>query len=118
MATETSDKHAETWKDFRAETNMTPASLEKFLDSDNSKRVGWKGEDGKGGGESVGHASGKRIVEIKRKKKADLTDDDYAHMAKVVGYIRRHKAQGPKDDVEHSKWRYSLMNWGYDPLKK
>ena len=28
-------------------------------------------------------------------------------------------AQAPtKEDVEHSRWRYSLMNWGHDPLKK
>jgi hypothetical protein len=40
-------------------------------------------------------------------------------MAKVVGYVHRHLAQTPaKEDLEHSKWRYSLMNWGHDPLKK
>ena len=39
-------------------------------------------------------------------------------MAKVVAYVHRHLAQGgPKDDAEHSRWRYSLMNWGHDPLK-
>ena len=60
----------------------------------------------------------RRIVEIKRKKKADLADDDYAHMKKVVAYVRRHTAQGgPAKDKEHSDWRYSLMNWGHDPLK-
>ena len=59
-----------------------------------------------------------RIVAIKRKKAADLTADDYAHMKKVVGYVHRHLAQGgPADDKEHSRWRYSLMNWGHDPLK-
>ncbi len=115
--TETSDIHQESWTAFRAETNMPPAALQKWLDSADSKRVGWKGEDGKGSGESVGHASGKRIVEIKRKKKADLTEADYGHMAKVVGYIRRHKAQRPQGDVKASNWRYSLMNWGYDPLR-
>ena len=113
------DDQAETAKAFSEAVNMSPAELEKFLDSDDSKRVGWKGEDGKGSGESVGHKSGKRIVEIKRKKKADLTDDDYAHMKKVVGYVHRHMAQGgPADDKEHSDWRYSLMNWGHDPMKK
>lgn len=112
------DDQAETAKAFSEAVNMSPAELEKFLDSDDSKRVGWKGEDGKGSGESVGHKSGKRIVEIKRKKKADLTDDDYAHMKKVVGYVHRHMAQGgPADDKEHSDWRYSLMNWGHDPMK-
>ena len=113
------DDHAQIHKDFDEAVNMTPAELEKFLDTEESKEVGWKGEDGQGSGESVGHKSGKRIVEIKRTKKADLTDDDYAHMKKVVGYVHRHMAQGgPADDMEHSRWRYSLMNWGHDPLKK
>jgi hypothetical protein len=112
------DDHEQTYRDFAEAVNMTPAALEHFLDSDDSKRVGWKGEDGKGAGESVGHKSGKRIVEIKRTKKADLTDEDYAHMKKVVGYVHRHLAQGgPAEDKEHSDWRYSLMNWGHDPLK-
>lgn len=115
------DRHddAETYAEFRKAVNMTPAAIEKFLDTEDSKRVGWKGEDGKGSGESVGHKSGKRIVEIKRKKKADLTADDYAHMRKVVSYVARHSKQGPKSkaDVKTSDWRYSLMNWGNDPLK-
>ena len=112
------DDHDTIAKDFAEAVNMAPAELEKFLDSDDSKRVGWKGDDGKGSGESVGHESGRRIVAIKRKKKAELTDDDYAHMKKVVGYVRRHLAQhGPAHDKEHSDWRYSLMNWGHDPLQ-
>jgi hypothetical protein len=112
-----SDDHDQIYGDFKDAVNMPPAAIETFLDTDDSKRVGWKGEDGKANGESVGHASGRRIVEIKRKKKADLTDDDYAHMKKVVGYVARHSAQRPKDGVEHSDWRYSLMNWGHDPLQ-
>jgi hypothetical protein len=59
------------------------------LETEDSRRVGWKGDDGNGSGESVGHHSGRRIVEIKRKRKADLTDADYAHMRKVIGYVAR-----------------------------
>ena len=104
--------------DFAEALNMAPAELETWLDSDDSKRVGWKGEDGQGAGESVGHKSGRRIVELKRTKKADLSEGDYAHMKKVVGYVHRHLSQGgPAKDKEHSDWRYSLMNWGHDPLK-
>ncbi|OWK31605.1 DUF3140 domain-containing protein [Sphingomonas dokdonensis] len=115
----TDDDREQVYKDFNEAVNMPPAEIEKFLNTDESKEVGWKGKDGNGDGESVGHASGRRIVEIKRTKKADLTDDDYAHMKKVVGYVHRHMAQGgPEDDKEHSAWRYSLMNWGHDPLKK
>ena len=113
------DEHRDIATSFREAVNMTPAALEKWLDSEESKSVGWAEGDNKSssaGPESVGHKSGHRIVEIRHKKAADLTDDDYAHMKKVVGYVHRHLAQKPSGDVEHSRWRASLMNWGHDPL--
>ncbi len=101
-------------EEFDGAVNMTPKQLEDWLERPESKEVGWGKDDD---GESVGHMSGRRIVEIKRKKQAELDDDDYAHMKKVVGYVRRHLAQGgPDDGVEDSRWRYSLKNWGHDPL--
>ena len=99
---------------------MTPAALETWLEGDESKSVGWaegSNKTGPGGPEAVGHKSGHRIVEIRHKKAADLTEDDYAHIKNVFGYVRRHLAQKPSGDVEHSRWRASLMNWGHDPLK-
>jgi hypothetical protein len=103
-------------KDFDEAVNMTASELKKWLDTKESRAVGWKAKGGKGTGESVGHASGRRIVDILRKKKVELSDDDYAHMRKVVGYVRRHRAQEPAN-IATSRWRYSLMNWGNDPLK-
>lgn len=58
-----------------------------------------------------------RWLDTEESKVSDLTDDDYRHMRKVVGYVHRHLAQRPKGDVTDTKWRYSLMNWGHDPLK-
>ena len=110
--------HAETLRAFHDAVNMTPAALERWLETEDSRSVGWAGEGVKhdaGGPESVGHHSGRRIIEIKRKPKAALTDKDYEHMRKVVGYVHRHMAQRPAGDVEHTRWRYSLMNWGHDP---
>jgi len=105
----------EVWDDWKSAVNMTAKELEDWLETDEAQEVGQKSG---GSGESTGHASGRRIVEVLRTKKDDLTDDDVEHMRKVVGYVKRHSAQGgPDDDVEHSKWRYSLMNWGNDPLK-
>jgi hypothetical protein len=99
---------------FREAVNMAPAELEAWLDTDESRAVG----DAPDGGESTGHASGRRIVELRRTTVDALDDDDHEHMRTVVGYVRRHLAQGgPADDVERSRWRYSLMNWGHDPLK-
>lgn len=102
-------------RDFGEAVNMAPAELERWLRTADSRKVGYKGKDG-AAKESVGHASGRRIVAILRKPAAELTDDDYAHMRKVVGYVRRHSAQRPENTVT-SRWRYSLMNWGHDPLK-
>jgi hypothetical protein len=101
------------WPDWQDAVNMTAAELEKWLQTSESKDVG----QNDGGGESVGHQSGRRIITILRKKKADLTDDDVDHMKKVVGYVHRHVAQGPDKGAEDSPWRYSLMNWGHDPQK-
>lgn len=103
---------AAVWKAFRDAVNMAPAELAAWLETPESRNVGQK----KDGGESVGHASGRRIVAILRTKKVDLGDDEYRHMRKVVGYIARHRAQEPANIVS-SRWRYSLMNWGHDPLK-
>jgi hypothetical protein len=104
-----------TWTDFSDAVNMTASELDKWLNSDESKSVGQKSG---GKGESTGHESGRHIVEILRAKKSDLSDGDYAHMRKVVGYTKRHLAQRPSGDIKESAWRYSLMNWGHDPVKK
>lgn len=104
----------ETYEEFRDRVNMAPKELEEWLETDESKSVGQKDSDD---AESVGHQSGRRIIEIKRKNKDELTDADYDHLQKVVGYINRHTAQGPDGDPEKTSWRYSLMNWGHDPLK-
>ncbi|MEU6281377.1 DUF3140 domain-containing protein [Streptomyces sp. NPDC047028] len=97
---------------FHDAVNMAPAELEKWLETDESQSAGQRDD-----GESVGHASGRRIVELLRTKKADLGDDDIAHMRKVVGYVHRHLEQRPGRDVTGTPWRHSLMNWGHDPLK-
>jgi hypothetical protein len=103
------------YRDFRTAVNMSRVALADWLESEESLRVGWKGNDGRAS-ESVGHASGRRILAILAKERRALDDEDYRHMRKVVGYVRRHLAQRP-ENVVTSRWRYSLMNWGHDPLE-
>ena len=111
-----SDENSDIAREFGGAVNMTAGELENWLDSDESKSVGQKSG---GGGESTGHESGRHIIKILKAKKSDLSDNDYAHMRKVVGYVKRHRAQRPQQEkIEDSRWRYSLMNWGHDPLKK
>lgn len=102
----------EIWDEWKDLLNISPAELEDWLATEESKSVGDAKDE-----ESTGHRSGRQILEIKRTRKDELSDNQWDHMAKVIGYIKRHLAQGgPKKDVENSAWRYSLMNWGHDPL--
>ena len=99
---------------FKQAVNMTPAEIERWLETEDSRRVGFRRP---GASESVGHASGRRIAAILRTSATELGGEDYAHMRKVVGFVRRHKAQRP-ENIYTSRWRYSLMNWGHDPVKE
>jgi len=101
-------------REFEEAVNMTASELGDWLNTAESRKVGFKRD---GASESVGHASGKRIVALLGKKDAELSDEDYAHMRKVVGYVHRHRAQRP-ENIYTSRWRYSLMNWGHDPTKE
>ena len=110
--------------DIRSEfdrlANMTQAELRAWLETPQSRKVGMvrRGET-----ESVGRQSAKRILAIRDTPVADLTDADYRHMRKVIGYCRRHLAQRPPayktgGDVTDTRWRWSLMNWAHDPLRR
>ncbi|NQX13729.1 DUF3140 domain-containing protein [Microbacteriaceae bacterium VKM Ac-2855] len=111
----TDDDRKQLRADFDAAVNMTAGELGRWLETNASKKIGQKDD---GSGESVGHRSGRHIIRILGTKQADLSDADYDHMRKVLGYIHRHQAQRPHGDTTDTPWRYSLMNWGHDPDKK
>ena len=113
--------HREISKAFHEVVNMTPGELKAWLASEESQSVGMTHEGEKitqpGEHEAVGHEMGRRILALKSTRQADLTQDDYAAMRKVIGYVHRHSKQRPDGDVRDTRWRKSLMNWGHDPLK-
>ncbi len=105
------------YSEFNEKANMPPKALDEWLQTDASKEAGRHQEEG---GESTGHMMGRRINAIRDKKKADLDDDDYGDMKKVINYIARHSKQRPDKSPEELKemtWTHSLKNWGHDPLK-
>jgi hypothetical protein len=116
-----SDNTDQVRREFGDAVNMSRGELERWLGTEESRSVGTTGDGRKtatGGDEAVGHESGRRIVAILATREDELGDEDLAHMRKVVGYVHRHLAQRPeKESLETSRWRYSLMNWGHDPLK-
>ncbi len=108
------DQEREIRNAFNALVNLSPGELKAWLETPESHKVGMvrRGET-----ESVGRQSAKKILAIRAKRVSELTDADYRHMKKVIGYCRRHLAQRPWGDVTDTRWRWSLMNWGHDPLR-
>ncbi len=108
------DENQTTLQEFKNAVNMSVKELETWLKTEDSQSTGMKEQEGD---ESTGHQSGRHTVEILHKQKSEYTEDDFNQMRRVVSYVRRHLAQKPSSDVEHSRWRYSLKNWGHDPIK-
>lgn len=101
-------------QEFQEVVNMSAKELQSWLKTEKSQEVGQK----TGEGESTGHESGRHIVQLLDKKESEYDEEDLSQMKRVVSYVRRHSAQKPSKNIEDSRWRYSLMNWGHDPLKE
>jgi len=95
--------------------NLTPQQLEHWLHTRESIKFGLR--DARRG-EPAGHESGRRTLALMSKRADKFTADDLKHMNTVLAYLRRRLEKRPKGDVSASNWRYSMMNWGHDPLKR
>lgn len=104
-------------QEFNDIVNMTAPELEKWLKSESSEEAGAGGESG----ETVGHESGRKIVDILKrnpnKEEDKYTDEDLQHMRKVVSYCKRHLAQEAsmkerksKEEMEQTKSVRSLKS--------
>ncbi|ROT38964.1 DNA-binding protein [Sodiomyces alkalinus F11] len=114
--------------EFIEYVNMTASELEAWLKSDDSRSAGWPKHNEEGEPETVGHESGRKIVEIleanPEKDPEKYTEEQIAHMRKVVSYCKRHLAQESSahakksdDEVKQTKSYASLKNWGHDFLR-
>lgn len=105
----------EVWDEFQTKQNMTIQELEDWLDTEKSKNAGKE----MGNGETIGHRSGRSILNIKKKDKSELTEANWDKINETVGYYHQNlnDAQRPSSDIENSAWYYALKNWGHDALK-
>lgn len=93
--------------------NCTAEQIEEWHTTAESGSVGTR----RPGDEwSVGQLAGRRTVELLETPPEAWTPDDWAHVRRVAGFVRRHRAQWPRGDVRAARWRHSLRNWGHDPL--
>lgn len=85
----TMKEKSEVIQEFRELVNMSAKELKEWLKGDESEGAGWPKDDASG--ESVGHDSGRQIVDIleanSEKDPEKYTDDHVSHMRKVVAYM-------------------------------
>ncbi|OIK25059.1 DUF3140 domain-containing protein [Streptomyces malaysiense] len=104
------------WADFHRVVNMTSAELAAWLRvRDAEERT--EPPPGEPGG-----ATGRQVLAILHKRRADLTDDDVRVMYEVVDTVgdlvdtadEPEPERAPEDDTPR---RHRLMTLGHDPLK-
>lgn len=100
------------WEDFHRLVNMTSDELRIWLLTDAS------GEEAFPAGPSPGVSGlGARVVDVLRKRKVDLTEDDAEVMQEVVDFVEDRLDNRPPDAERDERWRHSLMSVGHDPLR-
>lgn len=94
-----------TIQDFHSAINMSPEEIERWMRSPEARSAPDAGED-------------QRVLRLLQTPQDQLTDGDMGEMRLVIDRVREQLVLQPRpQDVAHSRWRYSLMNWGHDPLK-
>jgi len=101
----------ELWQGFHRVVNMTSRELEEWL------RVESSGETTEALPDQAGPETGRHVVAILGKRRADLTDDDIAVMKSVVDRIRVERRDDLESAAGDQAWRRRLMSVGHDPLK-
>lgn len=100
------------WDEFHQAVNMTSEELRAWLLTDASGEEAFPSEPAMRLPEL-----GRRVVELLRKRKVDLTDADNDTMRQVVDYVEDRLASPPAAGAADDAWRHSLLTVGHDPLK-
>ncbi|MFF3612100.1 DUF3140 domain-containing protein [Streptomyces sp. NPDC002580] len=104
------------WDEFHRVVNMTSQELAAWL------RVGEAGEQSGPPPGAAGQPTGLHVLELLRKRRADLTDDDIRTMYEVVDIVSAEEDGengdgGPGAGTGDARLRHRLMTLGHDPLK-
>ena len=101
----------ELWEEFHRVVNMTSRELEEWLRADSS------GETSEALPDQVGPETGRHVLAILGKRRADVTEDDIVLMESVVDRIHLERRDDLESTAGDQAWRHRLMSVGHDPLK-
>jgi hypothetical protein len=63
------------------------------------------------------HALGLQVLQLKQKRRTDLTGTDLDTMREVIDLIEGRLQNAPDTDIQDQPWRDTLMTLGHDPTR-
>jgi hypothetical protein len=99
------------WNEFHRVVNMTSRELQDWLRTDAA------GPDAEVEPEHAGTPSGQEVLDILRKRRADLTEHDADRMQRVVDRVLAERRDDLEPTAGQQYWRRRMMRMGHDPLK-
>lgn len=111
MADTSAQERDDLWDQFHAVVNMTSRELEEWLMTRSA------GEESEALPDQAGTQNGRRVLGILGKRRADLTDDDFRIMRKVLDTVSSARGADMESTAGQANWRHRLMTLGHDPLK-
>src|SRR5256885_4665047 len=95
------------WDEFHTVVNMTSEELRAGLLTDASGEHALPADP-----DMRLSALGRRVVDLLRKRKVDLTDDDANVMRQVIDYVNERADAPPAAGAADDDWRHALMTVG------
>ncbi|RZQ63801.1 DUF3140 domain-containing protein [Amycolatopsis suaedae] len=105
------DIDPELWDEFHRVVNMTSRELSEWL------RTRSAGEETEELPDHSGTPTGRKVLDILGKRKADVTGDDIEVMRRVVDRVHAERRDDLEPTAGEAHWRHRLMSVGHDPLK-
>jgi Protein of unknown function (DUF3140) len=102
----------ETWETFHDLVNMTSPELRDWLLNTPDGVDTYAPEP-----DIDIHALGLQVLQLKQKRRMDLTGTDLDTMRQVIDLIEGRLRNAPESDIQDDPWRDTLMTLGHDPTR-
>ena len=102
----------ETWESFHDLVNMTSPELRDWLMNTPDGADTYAPEP-----DVDIHALGLQVLQIKQKRRTDLSGTDLDTMRDVIDLIEGRLQNPPEADIQDDPWRDTLMSLGHDPTR-
>ncbi|MPY78231.1 MAG: DUF3140 domain-containing protein [Actinophytocola sp.] len=99
------------WDEFHHVVNMTSRELSEWLRTESAT------PDDEELPDRAGTETGRHVLHVLRKRKADLTADDVEVIRYVVDQVHAQRRADLEPVQGDAAWRHALMDIGHDPLR-